>query len=122
MTPAERQLLAEAIEHHNNMVALYQDVWRMRERGDDPLESPAAREAIGLSLKVEPLRKALAAFSVREMDKENMAPYFVSQELLSTMRTLIVAFDAAKRRHIPQRIQPDGIPESYRKSFVGGAP
>jgi len=113
----EAALLAEAIDHHNAMVALYQEVWRMRDAGDDPLQSPAASKAIGFALKVEPLRKALAAFSVREMDKENMAPYFVSQELLSTMRTLIVAFDAAKRRHIPRPIEPDGIPEYFRKSF-----
>jgi len=117
MSPEERQTLAEAIDHHNNMVRLYQDVWHARERGDDPLQSPAAREAIGLALRVEPLRKALAAFTVQEMDKENMAPYFVSQELLSTMRSLIVAFDAAECRHVPQPILPDGIPERFRSSF-----
>lgn len=117
MNAEERQTLAGAVDHHNAMVALYCEVWGMRESGDDPLKSAAASEAIGLALQVEPLCKALAAFSVREMDKENMAPYFVSQELLSTMRTLIVAFDAKKRRHIPQPIQPDGIPEFFREAF-----
>ncbi|MEC9245482.1 MAG: hypothetical protein VYB05_11975 [Pseudomonadota bacterium] len=117
MNSDEQHVLTQAIDHHNDMERLYREVWGMRESGDDPLKSPAASEAIGLALKVEPLRKALAAFSVREMDKENMAPYFVSQELLSTMRTLIVAFDAKKRRHIPQPIQQDGIPEFFREAY-----
>jgi hypothetical protein len=118
MNAEERQTLTRAIEHHNEMVRIYCDVWRMRDCGDDPLRSPLAREAMELALKVEPLRGTLAAFSGREMDRENMAPHFVSQELLSTMRTLIVAFDAAKRRHVPQPIQPDGIPECFREAWV----
>ena len=107
--------------HHNEMVRVYVAVCQMRERGDDPLRSPIMGKAKKLALRVEPLRSSLAAFSVREMDKDNMAPYFVSQELLSTMRTMIRTAHGSRLPHIPQPIQPDGIPEFYRESF-GAAP
>ena len=117
MTAEECETLGKAIDHHNEMVRLYQKVCLMRERGDDPRQTPAASEAIGLALKVDPLRKALAAFTVREMDAGNMGPYHTAIELLSTMRTLISTIDGATLRHVPMEIQPDGIPEQFRASY-----
>jgi hypothetical protein len=119
MTPEERATLATAIAHHNEMVRVNEEARRIRGRGDDPLRLPIASDALGLAVKVEPLRKALAAFTVEEMNAGNMAPHHVATDLLSTMRTLISTVQGAKLRHVPESIGSDGMPERYRNAHPG---
>lgn len=117
MRSEQARTLAEAIAHHNEMVRVYEEVRRIRGRGEDPLSLPVAKDALGLAVKVEPLRKGLAAFTVQEMDAGNMGPYHVAIDLLSTMRTMISTVHGADVRHVPEAIAPDGMPERYRNAY-----
>lgn len=122
MTPEQRETLAGAIAHHNDMVRLYREACDRRDCGDLPEPgSPLMNDILKLAIAVEPLRGELAAFAVQEIDQENMGPHFVSQELLSTMRTLVSTAHGARLRHVPEMIQPDGIPECFREAWASAS-
>ena len=100
------------------MVRIYEDMQQARAAGVDVLRSPMMREAGALAAGVDELRRALAGFSNSEMDRGNMGPLFLSTDLLSTMRIMISAGHGRTGRHVPEEIQPDGIPNRYRHAFA----